>query len=250
MWTSVLERVVELAAGQMEGGIVITTRTLDADKRRKDGSRTGTRRSRARLAALAERPVNFDATRIHEYTRETGWHVDDMIEPLPGEPSGPPRAGGSWEVARRLMIDYQLANPRVVRAVFGADAPLSGRNMLLRIRFAGLRFNVGVRVGEVYEGTRDVDGRPAQVFGWLYRTLQGHFEEGQMHYEVWKWLDTGDVEFRLHAVSRAARTGPLLLRTGFRLVGRTRQLRFYRQTCRRVRRLTEAQLETQRAGAR
>ena len=25
-----------------------------------------------------------------------------------------------------------------------------------------------------------------------------------MHYEVWKWIDSGDVEFRLHAVSKAA----------------------------------------------
>jgi hypothetical protein len=70
-----------------------------------------------------------------------------------------------------------------------------------------------------------------------------------MHYEIWKWLDTGDVEFRLRAVSRAARSGPLVLRIGFRLVGRAPQLRFYRQVCRRMRRLTEAQLETERAAA-
>ena len=68
-----------------------------------------------------------------------------------------------------------------------------------------------------------------------------------MHYQVWKWLDTGDVEFRLHAVSKAADTGPRLLRTGFRIVGRFDQLRFYRQICRRIRRLTQAELETQPA---
>lgn len=28
------------------------------------------------------------------------------------------------------------------------------------------------------------------------------FEEGEMLYELRKWLETGDVEFRLHAVSR------------------------------------------------
>lgn len=70
-----------------------------------------------------------------------------------------------------------------------------------------------------------------------------------MLYELRKWLDTGDVEFRLHAVSRPARSGPFLLRLGFRLVGRNQQLRFYRQVCRRLRRLTEAQLETERAQA-
>jgi hypothetical protein len=69
-----------------------------------------------------------------------------------------------------------------------------------------------------------------------------------MHYEIWKWLDTGDVKFHLRAVSRPATTGPFLLRIGFRLVGRAQQLRFYRRICRRVRRLTEAQLETNREG--
>ncbi len=57
------------------------------------------------------------------------------------------------------------------------------------------------------------------MYGWAYRTLEGHFEQGEMHYQVWKWLDSGDVEFRLHAVSKAAETGPWVLRTGFRLVG-------------------------------
>jgi uncharacterized protein (UPF0548 family) len=55
-----------------------------------------------------------------------------------------------------------------------------------------------------------VDGRRARVFGWFYRTLEGHFEEGQMNYELWKWMDSGEVFFRLHAVSRPARSGPLL----------------------------------------
>ena len=121
--------------------------------------------------------------------------------------------------------------------------------MLLQIRFLGLRLYVGVRVCDVYDETRTVDGRTARVFGWGYGTLEGHFEEGQMHYEVWKWLDTGDVEFRLHAYSRAARSGPVLLRLGFRLVGRREQLDFYRQVCLRMRRLTAAERETRRAAA-
>jgi len=118
--------------------------------------------------------------------------------------------------------------------------------MLLQIRFLSVRFAVGVRVTEVYESERVVSGSRAYVAGWAYQTLDGHFEQGEMHYQVWKWIDSGDVEFRLHAVSKAADTGPWLLRTGFRLLGRTNQLRFYRQICRRVRRLTEATLEARR----
>lgn len=249
MWTSVLEKIVHLANGRAEGGLTVTTRRVDGERAKGGRRRRRGARIERRLAGLATRKVNFDTSRVSEYTPEDGWHWDDLVEALPHEGSGPPQTSGSWSVARRLMVDYQLADPGAVRAVYRHDADLAGRNMLLQIRFGPLRFNVGVRVGEVYEDVREADGRPAHVFGWYYRTLEGHFEQGQMHYELWKWLDTGEVEFRLFAFSRAARSGPLLLRVGFRLFGRTHQLRFYRQICRRARRLTEAQLETRNVSA-
>ncbi len=254
MWTSVLERVVKLAAGEMDGGIVLTTRRVEwEDGREAQGGDTGTGpghgRARRRLAQLAHRDVNFELNERPEPERDGGWHIDDLAEALPHETPGPPSEGGSWEVARQLMWDYQVANPDLVRATYRRDAPLAGRDMLLEIRFVGLRFYVGVRVGDVYDDVRDVDGREARVFGWSYRTLEGHFEQGQMHYEVWKWLDTGDVEFRLRAFSRGARSGPLITRLGFRLFGRHQQLRFYRRVCRRMRRLTETQLEIERTGS-
>jgi uncharacterized protein (UPF0548 family) len=247
MWTSVLERVVKLAGARMSGGIVITTRRVDSARLQGDGVDATRRRTGRRLAELSHRNLNFDASQIATPTRSNGWHVDDMIEPLPHEPPGPPIHGGAWEVARRLTVDYQLADPRVIRAVYRPEAPLEGRDMLLRIRFLGLRFAVGVRVSEVYDGERELDGARAHVFGWAYRTLEGHFEQGEMHYQVWKWLDTGNVEFRLHAVSKTADTGPKILRIGFRIIGRFNQLRFYRQVCRRISRLTHAELETQPA---
>jgi uncharacterized protein (UPF0548 family) len=254
MWTSVLERVVKLAAGEMDGGIVMTTRRLEwSDEHREEDGGAGTgpghRRARRRLAELARRDLNFRIDDRPGSASEDGWHVDDMVEPLPHETPGAPIQRGSWEVARQLMHDYQVADPDLVRATYRRDAPLAGRDMLLEIRFVGLRLYVGVRVGAVYDDVRDVDGRQARVFGWSYGTLEGHFEQGQMHYEVWKWLDTGDVEFRLHAFSRVAQAGPLIPRLGFRLLGRHQQLRFYRRVCRRMRRLTEAQLETERTSA-
>jgi len=42
---------------------------------------------------------------------------------------------------------------------------------------------------------------------------------------------------------RRRSSGPSWLRLGFRLVGRRQQLAFYRNVCRRMRRLTESQLE-------
>ena len=245
MWVSVLGKVADLAHGRSEGGAIVTTRRLDpADEQ---STSPPNRRLERRLAALATRPVNFDTSRLDEYKAASGWRHDDMVESLPAEGPGPPEPGGSWELTRRLVMDYQLADPGRVRAVYDGRTPFEGRDMLLRIRFAGLRFGVGVRIGGTYEWTRDVDGRPAQVYGWYYDTLKGHFEQGRMHYEVWKWLDSGEVQFRLHAVSRSAETGPWVLRTGFRLVGRVNQLQFYRRICRRARRFTEAQLEADRA---
>jgi uncharacterized protein (UPF0548 family) len=247
MWSSVLRKVVGLTRGKMEGGIVITTRTVKPSAL--PGGRTDDRpirRAARRLTALDACRLNFDEATIDDRAAEGGWYLDDMVEPLPHEGSGPPAEGETWEVARQIMDSYQLADPAVVTATYDEATPLSGRDMLLRIRFMGLRLWVGVRIGDVYEETRDLEGKQVRVFGWSYGTLEGHFEQGRMHYELWKWLDSGDVEFHLRAISRAARTGPVLPRLGFRLFGRPHQLRFYRQVCRRIRRLTEAQLETER----
>jgi hypothetical protein len=60
-----------------------------------------------------------------------------------------------------------------------------------------------------------------------------------MDFAVWKWLDDGAVEFRVHAVSRRARAGNPLLRLGFRLVGRREQVRFARRACDRMAELVE-----------
>ncbi len=242
MWISVLERVTQLSGGLRQGPLAVITRRdqeLDDD----DGPFTGphNRRARRGFAALEGRALNVDPDVVA--TRETGWNVDELTRELRPEPAGQPVPDGSWETARRLMTDYQVADPAMVRATYRSGAPLEGRDMLLQIRYLGLRLYVGVRIGDVYDETRTVDGREARIFGWSYSTLQGHFEAGRQHYEVWKWLDTGTVEFRLRAFSRATSEGPRLRRLGFRLVGRRNQLRFYHRAAHQIARLTEAQFE-------
>jgi uncharacterized protein (UPF0548 family) len=199
-------------------------------------------RIRRELDSLARREVNFDPDRLPELLRGDPWHVDDYCTELPSESSGPPIDGGSFEIARRLMRHYEFANPRVVRAFYEAEAPLERRNMLLQIRFAGLRFLVGVRIDVVFDETRQVDGRRVRVWGWAYRTLDGHLERGQMDYQVWKWLDTGRIEFRIHAVSEIADIPNPIVRLGFRLLGRREQVRFARECGARMVRLTKASL--------
>lgn len=189
---------------------------------------------------LRGRGYNFDPGRLRELVAEEGWHHDDRRQPLPPEAPGPPVRGGSFERAKALMRDYAFADGSAVHAIFEEDAPLEGRDMLLVGRFLGLDFRLGVRVGEVVDEERTEHGRPVRVWGWTYRTLRGHLERGQMSYEVRKWLDTGEVEFRIAAVSHRARVGNPLVRLGFALLGRREQLKFYRHTCEVMARRTAA----------
>jgi uncharacterized protein (UPF0548 family) len=195
-------------------------------------------RSRSALLALHEKALNFDPPERGSDLAAQGWRLDEYRQPLPAEPPGAPLSNGSWEAARRLMLDYEFADPGIIRAVYEQDTPLEGRDMLLKARFWGLSFDLGVRVGGVVDETRDVDGRAARVWGWGYRTLQGHLESGQMDYTVWKWLDSGEVEFRIDAYSRPAAIPNPAVRLGFRLFGRRKQLEFARKSCERMARLT------------
>jgi uncharacterized protein (UPF0548 family) len=193
--------------------------------------------ARRALEELHNRPLNFDRDDRAGWTREAGWRIDDYCQPLGNEGPGPPEPRGPWEKARELLRNYEFADPRIVRAVYKPDDPLEGRDMLLEIRFWGLRFRFGVRVSGVIDEIRSVAGRDVRVWGWSYGTLQGHLETGQMDYEIRKWLDSGAVAFRIHVVSRSSRIGNPIVRFGFRLFGRREQVRFAERACERMARL-------------
>jgi uncharacterized protein (UPF0548 family) len=206
---------------------------------------------RRRLAELAETPVNYDAAALDLQHPPPGWNVDDRCQLLPAEPPGQPVTEGSWEIARRLIRGYEFADPSLVRAHYDPDRPLEGREMLLELRALGLlRIHVGVRVIAVYDELRRVGGRQARVYGWAYRTLQGHVEQGQMDWQVWKWLQTGAVEFRVRAVSRTAHIANPLIRVGFWALRAHERAVFLDSTDRRMRTFTELALERDRRGDR
>jgi uncharacterized protein (UPF0548 family) len=192
--------------------------------------------ARQALAEMRRRRLNFDPSLRHTYTPENGWYADDVRRPLP---PGDPLPHGSWESARRIARDYDFADSSIVRGVFDREEPLANRTMLLVLRFRSLGIHVGVRVGEVYDEWSELEGRRGRLFGWNYRTLAGHVEQRQMDWQVWKFPDSGEVLFRISAFSRPARPSNLLLRLGFRLVGRREQLRFLELTADRMARLTE-----------
>jgi uncharacterized protein (UPF0548 family) len=204
---------------------------------------------RRRLAQLADRPVNYDADALDLDHPPDGWHVDDRCQPLPDEAPGEPVPHGSWEVACRLIRGYEFADPSLVRAHYDPDRPLQGREMLLELRALNLvSVHVGVRVVDVYDETRERHGRSARVFGWAYRTLEGHVERGQMDWQVWKWLDTGEVQFRVHAVSRPASVPNPIIRIGFWLLRGHERAVFLNSTDTRMRSLTELALQREHVG--
>ena len=194
----------------------------------------GDARTERALEELRRKTFNFDEATRERWTEEQGWHIDDYRQVLPSEDPGHPEPGGPWERAQRVLRDYEFADPELVRASFRRDTPLAGRDMLLEARFWGLRFRLGVRVGRVIDETRVLGGRELRVWGWGYATLQGHLEMGQMDYEVWKWLDSGAVEFRVHVVSRPSRIRNPIIRLGFWLFGRREQVRFAKRACERM----------------
>lgn len=179
----------------------------------------GAKRIQRRLDALTDSPLNFDREALRD-APGTGWRVDDIRRSLPGEKPGPPEADRSFSTAQRLIRGYEFADPSIVRAFYDPEHPLKGRTMLLRLRALGFaQVYVGVRVLDVIDETCEHDGRPVQRWGWRYGTLQGHLEQGEMSWEVWKWLDTGEVDFRVHAISRPAQIANPIIALGFRLVG-------------------------------
>jgi len=191
-----------------------------------------------RLRALRDRPLNFDPETLHD----SGWEHDDYRQALPSEQPGPPEPGGSWETAATLSRNYAFADPSLVEARFDPDTPLEDRDMLLILHALGARIYAGVRVSGVGNETRTHGDREAQVFFWNYRTLEGHVEAGQRDFEVWKWLDSGEVEFRTHAISRAAETNPIV-QVGFAVLGRHKQVEFGERACKRMALLTEVNLD-------
>jgi uncharacterized protein (UPF0548 family) len=205
---------------------------------------------RRRLAGLADKPVNYDPDTLDLEHPPAGWHVDRRCQPLPSEPPGEPVPGGSWEIAQRLIRGYEFADPSLVRAHYDTGRPLDGRDMLLELRALNLlSVHVGVRVVRVYDEVRQVGERSARVFGWAYRTLEGHVEQGQMDWQVWKWSDTGEVQFRVHAVSRPASIANPIIRVGFWVLRGHERAVFLNSTDTRMRSLTELALKRDSVGA-
>ena len=200
------------------------------------------------LEALTTAELNFDLDKREEFTEAAGWHLDEYEVELPSEPPGAPVAGGSWEAGQQVMREYRFADPTLITGIYYPDTPLAERVMLLRASFLMFTFYFGVRVGSVTDEVRETEEGPAQVWGFNYQTLKGHFEKGQMDFEIWKYLGSGRVFFRIHAFSRPDKIPNPFYRLGFKLFGRRLQRHFARQALKRMKRFVREEVAERELG--
>lgn len=193
---------------------------------------------RAQLDAYAHAKVNYDYEQVREYTSATGWRIDHYTTDLPAEAPGPPAAAGSFAAAQEVMRRYAFPPPDLITGYFDPSQPLEKRIMVLRAHFLVFNFYFGVQVVDVVdEASRPGPGGPERVWGYGYRTLEGHFEKGQINFSVHKHLASGAVQFRIQAMSQPGRIRNPFYWLGFKMFGRMLQRRFAHQSLARMRRL-------------
>lgn len=211
------------------------------------------RRHAARLDALREARYNVDLDQRESFTAETGWNLDRYDADLPPEPPGPPLPPddprAAFHVAWGLVRKYEFPDPRLIVGIYSPDDPLPGRPMLLRARFLGFTFWFGVRIGREIDEVRETPVGRLHVRGMDYATLEGHFERGQITFEVRKAEATGAVTFHIDAVSRTDRIRNPFYRLGFWIFGRRLQRRFARTAIERMQRFTAETLRSRATGA-
>lgn len=178
-----------------------------------------------RLRELDRLPFNYDASQYA--SDQPGWNHDSYQTQLPSEPPGTPIENGTFARAKQVLIDYRFPDPNRIKGHFDVDSPLAGRTMLLEGKFLWLTVEFGVRIVKVIDRTSTDDQQnPVTEFGYAYRTLQDHWEIGEILFQVVKQHDTGRIDFLIDAYSKPDRIANPFYRLGFRLLGRRLQTQF------------------------
>jgi len=192
-------------------------------------------RYKSRLSALDSLEYNYDEKIYHAAEDKSGWNIDHYEAQLATEAPGTSVPDGPFSKAKKAIQLYQFPDPNLIRAVFEPERELSGRNMLLIAKFAGLSFYFGVRVAAVIDEVRkNKEGDDVQVWGYAYRTLKGHFEIGEIRFEVSKNMHSGVVSFEISAYSKPDRIHNPFYRVGFRVFSRPLQKYFATSSIRRL----------------
>lgn len=197
------------------------------------------------INSLSKLEFNYDVMTYHSAKDKNGWHIDHHEALLTMEAPGEPIPGGAFDRVKNAIRLYQFPDPRLISAVFDPDQELRGRNMLMQAKFAGFDFTFGVRVTEVIDEIRkNANGQSLRVWGYAYRTLKGHFEIGEIRFEVRKNLETGEIAFEINSYSKPDRIPNIFYRVGFKIFGRSLQRYFATSSMERLRKLAENRTTT------
>lgn len=196
-----------------------------------------------RFAAAEKLNLNLDPASLAARSAADGWRVDHYETLLPSEPPGDPLADGSWSAACDVLRDYDFPDPRLITGIYVGDRPFADRKvMLLRARFLLFNFWFAVRLTDVVDEHAEAEDGRTRVWGYGYRTLNGHFEMGEISFTVQKALRTGVVSFHIDAISKPDRIRNLFYRVGFKLFGRSLQKRFARTSLERMQRFVREEI--------
>ena len=198
-----------------------------------------------RLRTLREAPFNYEID--GDPADDPFWYHDEYENLIGREPPGPPQPDGVFNAAKAILIDYQFPDPSRLVGHFDRDAPLAGRTMVLEAKLMGQRRYFGTRVSKVIDDQPTLGGKRFTRFGWAYRTLDRHYEVGEMTFLLTKDQSDGDVRFAIKAYSRPGSIPNVLDRIAFRLLGRRLQRQFGRRCVMRMRELTDAAMQKNEA---
>lgn len=207
------------------------------------GESLGWRKYLDQLDSISKLDFNFDDQLYHASKDKSGWFLDRYTSSMGFEKGGAPILNGPFEAIKVALANYTFADPRLIKAVFDPEAQLPGRNMLLLASFAGLNFTFGVRITKLIDEVRVNElGQQIQVWGYAYRTLKGHFEVGEIRFEVSKNIPTGEVNFMIDSYSKPDRIKNPFYRIGFRMFGRSLQKYFAKSTIERLKNMAQRAL--------
>ncbi len=243
MWVIFCNKVLECSGGETRQGVQTLTQKVvyPTATQPEDGWRT----YEADLKSFREASLNFNMG-DKSYADDASWQYDEYRAVLPPETMAPP-GFSVWEAAKDIVERYEFPSPSIVRGYYRPESPLEERIIVIEAYFWFFKFVFGLRVHDVIdeERTDDEQGR-AQVVGFSYRTLQGHFEMGEMWFEVWHFVEVDRVEFRIRAYSQRATIDNLFYRWGFSMFGRYMQQRYAQLALRRMQALVAVRMDDAR----
>jgi uncharacterized protein (UPF0548 family) len=248
MWAYFCQQVVKASGGERLGNIEVMSHKTSAEQLLQQ--QPTWKRYASQFERWGTTNLNFDINKTEQFTKKNGWRIDDYSIGLPGELPGEPQPNGSFEAAKQVLLNYEFPDPSLITGIFVPHGPLEERIMILRARFWFFTFYFGVRIGTVISEARRTEKQgTASVWGYSYRTLEGHFEMGEMTFEVWKYQQTGEVRFRVHSYSKPSTIKNPLYRLGFAIWGRSLQQRFARTATERMQQLVLERITPAQADA-